>query len=133
MTDRIDRYVRGELTAEEARQLAQESLDSGELFEELTSSALAKSALSVRSVPDSKVVRFPRKARFAAAGAIAATAAVLAVSLYLAPNQRQETARASHAKPALGSSADGGQPVLLASQLLPSAADTEGTPVFRGP
>src|SRR5437016_11750673 len=82
MTDLIDRYVRGELTAAEARQLAQESLDSPELFEELTYSALAKSALVARAVPDGKVVRFPRKTRFVIAGATAAAAAVLVVSLH---------------------------------------------------
>ena len=47
--DRIDRYARGELTAPEARELAQASLDDSELFEELTSSALAKAALSAPS------------------------------------------------------------------------------------
>src|SRR5437773_11154255 len=86
MTDRIDRYVRGELTAGEARQLAQESLDSPELFEDLAFSALAKSALFAGPLPESKIVRFPRKARFVAVGATAAAAAVL-VSLYLPPNQ----------------------------------------------
>ena len=78
---RIDRYVRRELTAAEARELAQESLDSPELFEELTFSALATAALSSRSVPGGKILRFPRKARIFVAGAIAAAAVVL-VSLY---------------------------------------------------
>jgi hypothetical protein len=47
--DRIDCYVRGELAAAEARELAQESLDDPELFEDLTCSALAKAAVSARS------------------------------------------------------------------------------------
>jgi hypothetical protein len=145
LEDRIDRYVRRELTAEEARQLAQESLDAPELFEELTFSALVKTALSEGSVPRSKIVRFPRKARFVVAGATAAAAVVL-VSLYavrssflrpnqpsLAQNHSRETSASSHLKPALGFSANPGQPVLLASDLPPEPVGREGTQVFRGP
>jgi hypothetical protein len=140
LDDRIDRYARGELAAAEARELAQQSLDDPELFEELTFSALAKTALSARSVAGSKVVRFPRKARFVVAGAVAAAAVVL-VSLYLsppnqrslAPNQSHETAVASSLKPALGFSANPGQPVLLASELETEPVRREGNPIFRGP
>ena len=71
--DRIDRHVRGHLTAAEARQLAQESLDAPELFEELTYSALAKSALTTRSVPRRTILPFPGMARWIAAGAAAAS------------------------------------------------------------
>ena len=52
LEDRKDRYVRGELTAEEARELAQKSLGDPELFEDLTFSALAKSALADPSVAE---------------------------------------------------------------------------------
>lgn len=145
--DRIDRYVRHELTVAEARELAQESLDSPELFEELTFSAIATAALASRPVPGDKILRFPRKARIFVAGAIAAAAVVL-VSLYLvrstflrpngppnahplAQNQSHETAAGSHPKPALGLSADPGQPVLLASAL--EAGPVTGTQVFRSP
>jgi tetratricopeptide (TPR) repeat protein len=137
LEDRIDRYVRRELTAAEARELAQASLDSPELFEELTFSALAKTALSSRSVPGGKILRFPGKGRFFAAGAIAAAAVVL-VSLYLVrssplrqtQNPSHETAAGSQPKPALGFSANPSQPVLLASALEagPGRADTQ---VFR--
>ena len=44
--DRIDRYVRGELSPAEARELAQESLEDPELFEALTYSALAKKTVA---------------------------------------------------------------------------------------
>ena len=139
MTDRIDRYVRGEFMAAEARQLAQESLDSPELFEELTYSALAKAALSAGAVPQNKVVRFPRKTRFVIAGATAAAAAVLVVSLYsvrspvLQQKPAPEITAGPRSKPALGFSADTGQPVLLASQLQPEAAGSPSEQVFRGP
>jgi hypothetical protein len=135
LDDRIDRYVRRELTAAEGRELAQESLDSPELFEELTFSALAKGALSSRSVRGGRIFRFPPKGRFVVAGAMAAAAVVL-VSLYLVrpsflrPNQQShETAAISHPRPALGS-ANPGQPVLLASSLQPEPG-RPGTPVFR--
>jgi len=45
LEDRKDRYVRGELTAAEARALAQESLGNPELFEDLTSLAGCKKRL----------------------------------------------------------------------------------------
>ena len=120
--DRIDRYVRGELTAAEARALAQESLDSPELFDELTFSAVAKKALPARFPAQNNVVRFPRKARFAAAlAAVAAT--VVVVSFYAVRSPRE----IPPLKPALASSAKPGQPILLASNV-ESQPDT----VFRG-
>lgn len=124
LEDRIDRYVRGELTAAEARELAQKSLDDPELFENLTFSALAKAAIADPSV--AKVVRFPRRARiFAAAGAIAA-AAIVAVSLYSlrsssVPNQAPEARTASTVKP--------GPPILLGSNL---GLERAAAPVYRG-
>ena len=124
LEDRTDRYVRRELSPEEARELAQASLDSPELFEELTYSALAKSALST-AVPSPNVVRFPHRVRLIAAGAAAVAAAVVLLSLYsLKPPRGTE-------KPALLAIAKPGQPVLLASGLQAAAAD--GAPVFRGP
>jgi hypothetical protein len=47
---RIDRFVRGELTAAEARELAQESLDHPDLFEDLTASALVNVAAASEPV-----------------------------------------------------------------------------------
>ena len=105
MTDPMDRYVRRELTAAEGRDLAQKSLDDPELFEDLTASALAAAALA--SPP--KVVRFPRKTRFIAAG-VAAAAAIVAVLLYsLRPSQQPalpQIAASSRLKPSLAWSAD---------------------------
>jgi Flp pilus assembly protein TadD len=134
--DRVDRYVRGELTAPEARDLAQQSLDDPELFENLTYAAVAKAGLAGSSP---KVVRFPRKARVWAAVAAGAAAIVL-VSLYSlkdrppgVQNQPHESPSPSHLKPALAFSAQPGQPALLASALEPPPARREGAPVFRSP
>jgi hypothetical protein len=127
--DPIDRYARRELTAAEARELAQKSLDDPELFENLTASALAAAAVAA---PSAKVIRFPRKARFFVAAA-AVAAMVVFVSLYsMRPSQRhpQQTAASAHLKPSLALSASPGQPILLASGL---EHERNSAPVFRSP
>jgi tetratricopeptide (TPR) repeat protein len=121
MTDRIDRYARGELSPQEARALAQESLDSPALFDELTDAALAKAVLNPRTVRAANVVHFPRKTAILFAGA-AAAAALVWISLPHRPLMP-----APNLKPVLELSANAGQPVLLASGLYPANA-----PVFRG-
>jgi hypothetical protein len=121
MTDRIDRYVRGELSPREARALAQESLDSPALFDELTDTALAKAALNPRTVRAASVVRTWRKTAVIAGG-LAAAAAFVLISLPHRPSMREP-----NVKPALELSSNAGQPVLLASGLHPANA-----PVFRG-
>jgi hypothetical protein len=127
LEDRIDRYARSQLTPAEARELAQASLDSPELFEELTWSAVAKEALP--SVTSSKVVPFPRKFWLLAS---AAAAALLLISFYtvrpfLSP---RKSAEISQAKPSLPLSARPGQPLLLATGLDPVRPDPT---VFRSP
>lgn len=147
LEDQIDRYARRELSAAEARELAQRSLDDPELFEDLTFSALANAALSAPSVADqlqqrsssAKVFRFPRKAILWVA---AAAAAVLLVSIYfsrsplyrrnrpsLVENQPPETSPPV-LTPALPFAAKPGQPLLVASGLQPDRR--EGSQVFRG-
>src|SRR5947209_1461220 len=71
LDERINRYVRGELTATEARELAQESLEDPELFEELTSIALAKVAVSTPR-PTGNVLQMPRRRPMLVVGAAAA-------------------------------------------------------------
>jgi tetratricopeptide (TPR) repeat protein len=152
LDDRIDRYVRNELTAAEARELAQQSLDDPKLFEDLTSSALTNAALSTKSVreqlrrtdSDRKVIRFPRRTRILVTG-VAAAAALLLIAFYslksssprqnlpsLARNQPRE-AVAPALRPTLAFSAKAGQPLLLARDLQPALARPEGTPIFRSP
>jgi tetratricopeptide (TPR) repeat protein len=127
LEDRIDRYARSELTAAEARELAQASLDSPELFEELTWSAVAKTGLP--SATSSKVVPFPRKVWFFIA---AAAAALLLISFYTVRPflSTRKSADISQAKPSLPFSARSGQPLLLASGLDPVRPDPT---VFRSP
>jgi tetratricopeptide (TPR) repeat protein len=125
--DRIDRFARGELTATEARELAQDSLDTPELFEQLTHSAVAKSGLTAESLARDRVVHFPKTARWIAAGATAAAALVVATVLLMrdasAPSRSAIT-------PALWFAAKPGQPLLLASGLRQEAA--RAREVFRG-
>ena len=151
LEDRIDRYVRNELTAAEARELAQQSLGDPKLFEDLTFSALANASLSSQSVreqlqqtdSDKKLIRFPQRTRILVAGSAAAAALVL-IALYslrssvlrqnrppIAQNQPRETAALS-LKPALPLSAKPGQPLLLASNLLLQPGRPQGTAIFRG-
>ena len=121
MTDRIDRYVRGELSPEEARALAQASLDSPALFDELTDTALAKAALNPRTVRTASVIRTWRKTAVIAGGLVAAAVLVL-ISLPNRPSRRDP-----NVKPVLDLGSSPGQPVLLANGLHPANA-----PVFRG-
>jgi len=131
LDDPIDRYVRRELTAAEAREFAQESLDDPELFEDLTASALAVAALA----PTAKVVRFPRKTRFIAAGAAAAAAVILVLLYSMRPSQQHplpQAAASAQLKPSFTLTANPGQPILLASGLR-LASGRDNAPVFRSP
>jgi hypothetical protein len=121
MTDRIDFCLRGELSPQEARKLAQASLDSPELFDELTDAALAKAALNPRTVRAGKVFQTRRKV--AVLTAVLAAAAVLIVVVL----PHSLTRHASNIQPVLDLGADTARPVLLASGLHPANA-----PVFRG-
>jgi hypothetical protein len=119
----MDRYVRGELNPAEARELAQASLDSPLLFDELTDSALAKAAVYSVPLPTAKIVRFPRKAWLVVATPVAAT-----VLIGLAVVRPWRTAN-PHLEPTLALIAAQNQPVLLASSLQPPPFDRVA---FRG-
>ena len=121
MTDSIDRYIRGELSPEEARALAQSSLDSPALFDELTDAALAKAALNPHTVRTANVIRIRRKTAVIAGG-LAAAAAFVLISLPHRPSTP-----GPNLKPVLELSATADQPMLLANGLHSAKAL-----VFRG-
>jgi hypothetical protein len=121
MTDRIDRYVWGELSPAEARALAQASLDSPALFDELTDAALAKAALNRSTVRSASVLRTWRKTAVLTGGVVAAAVLVL-ISLSHRPSRREP-----NVKPVLDLGSNAGQPVLLATGL-----HLANAPVFRG-
>jgi tetratricopeptide (TPR) repeat protein len=119
LEDQLDRHARGELTAAEARDLAQKSLDDPELFDDLTYSALAKKAISEH--------RFPRKTRFVAM--IAAAAAVLVlVSLYSMRSLLNPAPRSPSIRAVSEPTYNLGQPILLGTNF----GHVPPAPVFRG-
>ena len=70
----LDRFARGELTPAESRELAQKALGDDDLFDELTSTAIARHGLPTR---ERKAITGPRIVVLAAAAAV-----ILAVVLY---------------------------------------------------
>lgn len=132
--DRMNRFVKGELGADEARALAQESLDDPELFEQLTYTAVSANALPhAAGLGRPKVRQFPRRLPLLITGAIAAAA----LGFYFTrpdspqPGRSSLTVAVSHLRPALPGSANPGQPLLLADDLERSPAPD--SQVFRGP
>jgi len=148
LDDHIDRYARGELSAVEARALAQKSLDDEALFDDLTSAALTKAALAEPSLstqlpsrePAARVVRFPRKARTWTAVAAAAVAAAVLIIISVPRFRHSVTpvtenspgpVSVSSVAPGLASEAKPGQPILLATSLQRDEKSRDD--VFRGP
>src|SRR5262245_25972439 len=148
LQDPIDRYSRNELTAREARALAQKSLDDPELFEDLTFQAVVKTALSHPSAAQQlqqpqadTVVRFPSRVRNLVVFA-GATAAIVLLSLYFLratlPTNEPSLVRNESSKtvpptiePTLAFSAGAGQPVLLSGDLQSELNPRDAAPVFR--
>lgn len=139
--DQLARFARGELTPAEARELAQVSLESPVWFEELTSTALAKTA--VRSVPASAelIRRAWWRSPFLLATAAAAVILVFA-SIYFVRISRKQSGSSQIARsepratglpptPTLIFNPGSSQPILLAEDLQPGVS-SEATRVFRG-
>ena len=136
--EQLARFARGELSAAEARELAQTALESPAWFEELTATALAKTATSSVPVPAEPVRHSWWRSPF-----LLAAAAVIVIGILVLPYvmrillKQTDSARTSTPQsPAIvplpttvlkdGSS----QPVLLAEGLVPAAPTA--TQVFRG-
>jgi len=109
MGEKLDRFARGKLSPAESRALAQKALDDHDLFDQLTSAALAKRGFAARA---RQQITWPRVAILATAAAI-----IAGVALY-APHQKPE-------QPPVAAIA--APPVLLARNGDSNAA------VFRGP
>ncbi|HLH00275.1 MAG TPA: hypothetical protein VKX49_28470 [Bryobacteraceae bacterium] len=128
----FDRYLRGDLTPAEARELARKALDSPALFEELTLAAVGihGTNLEPSAGRPANIARFPR--RFRTISIAAAAAAALAVAAYLW-KQAPSTGQPVHApqQPVLTASLDpaAGEPTLLAPDL--SSTPARATTVFR--
>lgn len=71
----LDRFARGELSPAESRELAQQALSNADLFDELTATALARTALAKRRI---KIVTWARVASLAAAAVV-----ILGIGLYI--------------------------------------------------
>jgi len=125
LDDSQDRYVRGELTPAEARQLARKSLDDPELLDDLTYAAVAKKAVVAAQGSD-KVVRFWRPGRLVAAASLAA--AMVLASLYVLRLQTPASIAPSAVYATLDPALSARQPVLLAADL-PASPERQ---VFRG-
>jgi tetratricopeptide (TPR) repeat protein len=68
MSDKLlDRFARGELSPAESRDLAQQALDDHDLYDELTSTGIARRGLATRG---RKRISWPRSAIFLAAAAV---------------------------------------------------------------
>lgn len=116
--DKLDRFARGELSAMESRELAQKGLDDPDLFEELTSTSLARTALTKP--------RRNRRVWIPVAGLAAAAAVgivLLSTSLFRRSSQRPAASSVPSAAPVVAAS---GPPVFLAR-----SADSTA-PTFRG-
>ncbi len=134
--DVLEHYVSGRLSPLEERNLAQEALNNEQLFDALATHGAVEKGLEDPGFR-AAVLKRPRSMVriFAIVGTIAA--AVSFFTIYLrppapGPSNTTTTSTLTHVslKPTLDPSANGAQPILLASQLQPGSA---GTPIFRGP
>ena len=139
-SNQLGRFARGELAAPEARELAQEALDSPELFEGLTDLAIVNRALASRSRAEAKIVGFPLRNRAVISGIAAAATVFLAICL-LRPtwspglgSTKQANAKpfGSRIHPVVSASGNSGQPILLSALLTPQIAIAHNARIFRG-
>src|SRR3954447_22718949 len=75
MSEKLDRFARGQLSPAESRELAQQALDDHHLFDELTFTALTRRARAARA---RNQITWPRLALLATAAAVVAGIALFA-------------------------------------------------------
>jgi hypothetical protein len=137
--ERVDRYIDGDLSAVEQRELAQSALDDPALFETLTAAALLKQAARDEPVPASSgrndsLRRRPSRTRLAVfvGGAMAAAAVLALMIVYRSPTTTNApdslTERPASASPSEPRSASA-RPIILTARLGDSAGAS--TPEFR--
>jgi hypothetical protein len=85
MSEQLDRFARGKLSPAESRELARQSLDNHDLFDELTSAAIARRGPAGRA---NRQITGPRVALLATAAAIIAGAVLYAPRPGAAPAMR---------------------------------------------
>lgn len=139
--DKLARFARGELSPAEARELAQESLESPAWFEELTSTALAKTAVRSLPAPAEPVPSAWWRSPF-----LLVSAAAIVVGVFILPylsrisqkqNDSSQIANSPGPRagvlpsPTLVFNPGSTQPVLLAADLQ-IAASSPATKIFRG-
>ena len=126
---KMDRYLRGELTPAQARELAQAALSDGEIFDALAAHGAVEQSLvdpefgAVVS-GSAKIVRFRRRALGVASAALAAAIAVFA--LYL--NSRSQVQ--SRQSASVTSQPRSAKPLLITKEFAPDSSPN--APVFRG-
>jgi hypothetical protein len=135
--DHLDRYLAGELSGSEQRELAQAALDDPELFDELTAATVMKAVLRAESpsAPGRGPARaFKRPVAWAGIAA-AAAAAIALVIVYRAASTTTPIHETTPSTPAtstsspVADSAKIAQPVILSARLDKLAGGS--TPEFR--
>jgi len=129
----LERFVRGDLSPAETRELAHAALQDPELFDALAAHGLVEDVLqspeahaALESESEPGMRRFPNRTRMIAVGALAAGIALVAIYLWR-PSSGPVPRETAALKPSLDLSATG--PILIAENLKPNASTT--APAFR--
>jgi tetratricopeptide (TPR) repeat protein len=131
----IDQFATRDLSAAEARKLAQQALDDPDLFDALVARGAAEASLNAPAV-QAAISRPTRRVPWVIAVCAAAAAVILALFLWRSSSrtmpQPAEQARAIVSTPAILPSLDAASngPVLLAAELGPSRSQNRNA--FRG-
>jgi len=138
--EKLARFARGEVGLDEARELAQASLESHAWFEDLTATALAKTAVSSVPVPAAPLRHARWRSPFLLATAAAIVIGIFVVNYAMRVSSKQrDSARIASLQPPsmyrpspiLAFAPGSAQPVLLAEGLQ-LATPARTTQVFRG-